>query len=64
MDYRGLNAMTIKNRYPLPLVSEALDRLIGAKVFTKLDIRSAYNRIRIAKGDEWEDRIQNEIWPL
>ena len=54
MDYRALNRLTVKNRYPLPLISEALDRLVGAKIYTKLDIRSAYNLIRIREGDEWK----------
>ena len=53
VDYRGLNKITIKNRYPLPLISEALDWLIGAKIYTKLDICAAYNLIRIRKGDKW-----------
>ena len=54
MDFRGLNAITIKNRHPLPLISESLSRLAGAKVYTKLDLRDAYHRIRIKKGDEWK----------
>jgi transposase InsO family protein len=54
IDYRGLNNITIKNRYPLPLITELLDRLRGAKIFTKIDLRSAYNLIRIALGDEWK----------
>jgi len=52
VDYRGLNAITVKNRYPLPLISETLNRLSRAKVFTKLDIISAFNRLRIKEGDE------------
>jgi reverse transcriptase-like protein len=52
VDYRALNRKTIKNRYPLPLISEMLDRLIGAKHFTKLDGRNAYNTLRIACGHE------------
>lgn len=51
-DYRKLNAMTKKNKYPLPLMSELLDKLKGAKYFTKLDIRWGYNNIRMADGDE------------
>ncbi|SDA02660.1 BZ3500_MvSof-1268-A1-R1_Chr7-2g09543 [Microbotryum saponariae] len=54
VDYRGLNAVTLKNRYPLPLIPEALDRLRSAKMFTKLDLRSGYNLVRIKGGDEWK----------
>ena len=54
VDYRGLNKVTIKNRHPLPLISETLDRLYGAKCFTKLDLKDAYHRLRIKKGDEWK----------
>jgi hypothetical protein len=52
VDYRGLNAITIKNRYPLPLIRETLNRLSRAKYFTKLDVVSAFNRIRIKEGQE------------
>ena len=51
VDYRGLNHLTRKNCYPLPLINEALDWLVGVKVYTKLDIRSAYNLIQIKEGD-------------
>ena len=54
VDYRGLNAGTIKNRYPLPRIDELLDRVEGAKIYTKLDLRTAYNLIRIKAGDEWK----------
>ena len=54
IDYRGLNAVTIKNRHPLPLISETLDRLGRAKWFTKLDLKDAYHRIPIKRGDEWK----------
>ena len=54
VDYRGLNKITVKNRYPLPLLSEILDRLSGVKVCTKLDMRDAYHRIPIAEGDIWK----------
>ena len=54
VDYRGLNKVTVKNRHPLPLISETLDRLNGAKQFTKLDLKDAYHRMRIRKGDEWK----------
>jgi len=45
VDYRELNDITKKDRYPLPLIGEALDRLQGAKFFTKLDIKDAYHNI-------------------
>ncbi|KAL7281156.1 hypothetical protein ACG7TL_004464 [Trametes sanguinea] len=51
-DYRKLNALTKKNKYPLPLISELLDRLKGAKVYTKMDIRWGYNNVRMREGDE------------
>ncbi|KAK3531089.1 hypothetical protein QTP70_010364 [Hemibagrus guttatus] len=54
IDYRALNQITVKFRYPLPLVPAALERLCGATVFTKLDLRSAYNLIRIRAGDKWK----------
>uniref|UniRef100_A0A3B1KLG0 ribonuclease H n=1 Tax=Astyanax mexicanus TaxID=7994 RepID=A0A3B1KLG0_ASTMX len=54
VDYRGLNEITKKFRYPLPLVPAALEQLRGARYFTKLDLRSAYNLIRIKEGDEWK----------
>ncbi len=53
-DYRKLNEMTIKNRYPLPLISELMDKLRGAKYFSKLDVWWGYNNIRIKSGDEWK----------
>ncbi|KAL0147695.1 hypothetical protein M9458_057004 [Cirrhinus mrigala] len=54
IDYRALNELTIKYRYPLPLVPPALEQLRTARIYTKLDLRSAYNLIRIREGDEWK----------
>ena len=54
VDYRGLNKITIKNRYPLPLIGELLERISKAKYFTKFDVRDGYNRLRIASGEEWK----------
>ncbi len=54
VDYQGLNNLTIKNRYPLSLIDEALDRLSWAKQFTQLDLTSAYHQMRIQEGDKWK----------
>jgi hypothetical protein len=54
VDYRGLNKITKKNQYPLPLILGLLDRLRTGKIFTKLDLRGAYNLLRIRPGDEWK----------
>lgn len=53
VDYRALNEITIKNRYPIPLISETLDRLSKARIFSKFDIIHAFNRIRMKEGQEW-----------
>ena len=58
VDYRGLNNLTIKNWYPLPLIGESLDRLGRAKRFTQLDLTNAYHRMRIREGDEWKTAFQ------
>jgi hypothetical protein len=54
VDYRSLNDITIKNCYPLPLISELRDLLVGAQWFTALDLKGAYNLIRIKEGHEWK----------
>ena len=54
IDYRGLNNITVKNRYPLPLINSAFESLQQAKIFTKLDLRNAYHLVRIKEGDEWK----------
>jgi hypothetical protein len=53
-DYRALNLATVKNRYPLPLISEMDDRVCEARIFTKLDLRGVYDPIRIKEGDEYK----------
>ena len=54
INYRGLNKITVKNRYPLPLMGEILDRVNSAIVFSKIDLKDAYYRIRIRPGDKWK----------
>ena len=54
IEYSPLNEITIRNCYPLPLMSSVFDQLQQAQVFTKLDLRNAYHLIRIKEGDEWK----------
>ena len=54
VDFRGLNKVTVKNRYPLPLIPEMLDRLHKARIFTKIDLRNAYHQVRVKERDEWK----------
>lgn len=54
VDYRALNKITKKDRYPLPLVSDLLSAPGRAKIFSKIDLRHAYHLVRIAEGDEWK----------
>jgi hypothetical protein len=54
VDYRFLNSITVKDRYPIPLIGNLTDQLGKAKVFTKMDLRYGYHLVRIAEGDEWK----------
>jgi hypothetical protein len=54
VNYKDLNKITIKNRHLLSLMEEILDRLNGAAVYTKFDLKDIYYKIRIRKGDEWK----------
>ena len=53
-DYRYLNEWTIKNNYPLSLISDMLENIGTKKVFTKIDLRWGYNNVRIKEKDEWK----------
>ena len=52
IDYRALNKVTVKNKYPIPLIADLFDQLGRTRYFTKLDLRSGYYQVRIAEGDE------------
>ena len=51
VDYRGLNEVTIKNKYPLPMINDLFDQLQGAKAFSKIDRRSGYHQLKIREQD-------------
>ena len=51
VDYRQLNKVTIKNQYPLPRIDDLMDQLVGASVFSKIDLRSGYHQIRVKTED-------------
>ena len=52
MDYQSLNNQTVKNNYPLPLITELINNMGSKKVFTKMDLRWGFNNIRIKEGDK------------
>jgi len=54
MDYKRLNKQTIKNNYPLPLITDLVDSMGNKKLFTKMDLQWGYNNVRIKEGDEWK----------
>lgn len=54
INHGGLNDITVKNHYPLPLLGSAFELLQGATIFTKLDLRNTYHLIWIREGDEWK----------
>lgn len=63
VDWRKINAITVKDQYPLPRTDEIMDRVRGSKVFSKFDLRNGYNLIRIKKGDEWKTAFRTR-WGL
>jgi hypothetical protein len=58
VDYRHLNALTIKGKYPLPIIDEMLDELSGACFFSKLNLKAGYHQIRLAPGEEFKTAFQ------
>jgi hypothetical protein len=58
VDYRMLNALTVKSKFPIPIVDELLDELSGAKWFSYLDLRAGFNQIHLAPGEEYKTTLQ------
>jgi len=54
VDYRGLNKLTCKDHYPIPLITDLLDAPKKARIYTKIDLRNAYHLVCIAEGNEWK----------
>jgi len=62
-DYRDLNNVTIKNKYPPPLIDDLFDQLRNAHVFSKLDLRSGYHQLKV-RAEDRENNICVQIWTL
>ena len=60
VDFRKLNAITQKDKYPLPLIADLLDAPSKAKIYTKIDLKHAYHLVRIAAGDEWKTAFRTK----
>lgn len=58
---RGLNDITVKNKYPLPRIDSAFTPLHTANIFSKLDLRNAYHLVRIKEGDEWKTAFNTHL---
>jgi len=61
MDYRNLNSQTVKNNYPLPLITELIDNMGSKRVFTKMNLRWGFNNVRIKERDEWKKAFTTHI---
>ena len=61
VDYRGINDIIVKNKYPLPLLDSAFAPFHQATVFTKLDLRNAYHLVRVREGDEWKKAFNTPL---
>ena len=61
VDYRRLNAVTIRNSYPLPRINDLIEAFKGSKIFSKLDLRSAYNLVRVKEGHEYLTAFRTPI---
>jgi hypothetical protein len=61
VDYRHLNAITVKGKFPVPIIDELLDELAGASWFTSLDLRAGFHQIRMRSGEEFKTAFQTHF---
>lgn len=61
VDYRQLNVITVKGKYPVPIIEELLDELSGASYFTTLDLQAAFHQIRMKEGEEYKTAFQTHF---
>ena len=64
IDYRELNKVTVKNKYPLPRIDDLFDQLQGEQYFSKIDLRSGYHQLRIREADASKTAFSYKIWSL
>ena len=62
IDYRQLNRVTIKNRYPLPRIDDLFDQLRGARVYSKIDLRTSYHQLRVRETDILKTTFRTRYW--